>query len=528
MKKTKNLLSAAATILLATTFTACSSDAFMNEAPQEEQEKVSLSVIASQEERTPSTRITYTEDGNTNVGMTLQWGAKEKLGTVHYDGTNAPTINAADVLTGQNEEAVASATFEGEVTASSGERMQGRYSFYYPTTALNSALTVSGNTVTLNTTGQKNKLSSHVSTAENLGKYDLMYTEELVDPKTGTVTLTHACALLRLVLPVPAEAKEIWYVRISAWEPVFAESVTLSFNKGGTGTTASGGTLVSTLETEVTGDVKGAARTITVYIMTPAVTNFDGLLCKVSVEDEDENIYSYVHNLSASGSNKDGGLNGGEVYTFKPASYLQLDRWAGSNIYWDGTKLDFEKNPYEMGKSTYQGVFFQWGSLTGVSPVGTDWSGSIPIYSNSGGQSTSATWSSIDRYTETTVDGDELPTDYDICYQLTNGAWRMPTKAELPTATATAVGTYGAITTTANEGTDNIRVGDLFNKQVYVPAAGNRDYSNGRLYPAGQNDMYWSNTAMNSVLVYVMQYGKIVTGMGGYKAAALPIRCIKN
>jgi hypothetical protein len=236
-----------------------------------------------------------------------------------------------------------------------------------------------------------------------------------------------------------------------------------------------------------------------------------------------------VHNLSATGSNPDGGLNGGEVYTFEPASALQLDRWAGSNIYWDETteKLAFEQNPYEMGKSTYQGVFFQWGSLTGISPVGTDWSGSIPIYSNSSGQSTSATWSSIDRYTGTTVDGDELPAEYDICYQLTGGAWRMPTKAELPTATATAVGTSGAITTTANEGTDNIRVGHLFNKQVYVPAAGNRDNSNGELYPAGQNNLYWSNTANNSSRAYPFQYGRYNGGVY-FKTGALPIRCIKK
>jgi hypothetical protein len=45
--------------------------------------------------------------------------------------------------------------------------------------------------------------------------------------------------------------------------------------------------------------------------------------------------------------------------------------WAGSNIYWDGTRLTFSA-PGTDDKQYYQGVFFRWGSLVGISPVQTN------------------------------------------------------------------------------------------------------------------------------------------------------------
>ena len=52
--------------------------------------------------------------------------------------------------------------------------------------------------------------------------------------------------------------------------------------------------------------------------------------------------------------------------------------WAGSNIYWNGTKLTFDAAPVDPSNLTTQeltnmkkqGVFFLWGSLIGVSPNG--------------------------------------------------------------------------------------------------------------------------------------------------------------
>ncbi|MDR1527657.1 MAG: fimbrillin family protein, partial [Dysgonamonadaceae bacterium] len=42
--------------------------------------------------------------------------------------------------------------------------------------------------------------------------------------------------------------------------------------------------------------------------------------------------------------------------------------WAGSNVYWDGTKLTFKPHGYVGEENNCQGVFFHWGSLVGISP----------------------------------------------------------------------------------------------------------------------------------------------------------------
>jgi hypothetical protein len=43
--------------------------------------------------------------------------------------------------------------------------------------------------------------------------------------------------------------------------------------------------------------------------------------------------------------------------------------WARSNIYWDGQKLTFVPAGVDYTKQGYQGVFFKFGSLIGVSPA---------------------------------------------------------------------------------------------------------------------------------------------------------------
>jgi hypothetical protein len=42
--------------------------------------------------------------------------------------------------------------------------------------------------------------------------------------------------------------------------------------------------------------------------------------------------------------------------------------YARSNIYWDGSRLWFDKT--DQGNEDCQGVYFKWGSLVGISPVG--------------------------------------------------------------------------------------------------------------------------------------------------------------
>jgi hypothetical protein len=67
---------------------------------------------------------------------------------------------------------------------------------------------------------------------------------------------------------------------------------------------------------------------------------------------------------------------------------IRENRWAHSNIYWDDALnsgaggLTFDKkrtNPYH---ADYQGVFFKWGSLVGISPVGDNTNAGLFIPDN--------------------------------------------------------------------------------------------------------------------------------------------------
>jgi hypothetical protein len=90
------------------------------------------------------------------------------------------------------------------------------------------------------------------------------------------------------------------------------------------------------------------------------------------------------------------GLVGGTSYTL----VVDVKRciWARSNIYWEwkddedhsqGGKLTFVTDANDLSKQGYQGVFFKWGSLVGVSPAQKSGSndsqknafdGTVPIY----------------------------------------------------------------------------------------------------------------------------------------------------
>lgn len=67
--------------------------------------------------------------------------------------------------------------------------------------------------------------------------------------------------------------------------------------------------------------------------------------------------------------------------------------WAGSNIYWDGSKLTFDEEP-ENNSDLFQGVFFRWGSLIGISPS-SDYVTYTPAYNS--GAPASSTWSEGNR-----------------------------------------------------------------------------------------------------------------------------------
>jgi hypothetical protein len=70
-------------------------------------------------------------------------------------------------------------------------------------------------------------------------------------------------------------------------------------------------------------------------------------------------------------------LAAGKSYTLR-INIKEGMAWAGSNIYWDPDlndgqgALTFKEHGYVGEENYYQGVYFKWGSLVGVSPKGTD------------------------------------------------------------------------------------------------------------------------------------------------------------
>jgi hypothetical protein len=171
----------------------------------------------------------------------------------------------------------------------------------------------------------------------------------------------------------------------------------------------------------------------------------------------------------------------GEAYV--PAAH---NGFAGSNIYWNGTQLTFD-DVDDTTHEKYQGLYFKWGSLVGMSPV-NDWAGTTVLYTPTGAggiyEATTATafgvaaWDALtpavaDRDFDSAGSGIKGITDYrlsgfltslnndvanvaayhgDICAYLSgkpgvpNGSWRMPTSAEFdpgyPDVPFTSPGAY--------------------------------------------------------------------------------------
>jgi hypothetical protein len=164
----------------------------------------------------------------------------------------------------------------------------------------------------------------------------------------------------------------------------------------------------------------------------------------------------------------------GKEYTVNSRITKRLT-WATSNIYWDGAYsiLTFDADgggaargsiPMATSGSSpyYQGVFFKWGSLIGIAPVGeaAAFSNTTVVYKpntpTSAGYSNgytsgvieSGNWADI---LERSPSGGTLPRKAileggtwfgDICAYITNGVWRMPSSAEWRFTTSTASSTY--------------------------------------------------------------------------------------
>jgi hypothetical protein len=258
--------------------------------------------------------------------------------------------------------------------------------------------------------------------------------------------------------------------------------------------------------------------------------------------------------------------------------------WAGSNIYWDGTKLTFDTEA-TAANNKKQGVFFKWGSLIGVSPNGalgslyntssvllyipsyvsdspisSSWTGTttgsnmdwikIPYITDSGspyGQ-TSTYLNDAAQNTSTTY----AAYKGDICQYLSktgavSGSWRMPTAKEFnaggltdnayvewtaSTAPWAKSGSFGA--ESGNEqGTTQLSSGGTYTVNgvsTSFPASGYRTYSIGTLSGVGTYGYCWSSSASNASNGFrlILSSNYVYPAYGNYRQFGYPVRCVQN
>jgi uncharacterized protein (TIGR02145 family) len=274
-----------------------------------------------------------------------------------------------------------------------------------------------------------------------------------------------------------------------------------------------------------------------------------------------------------------------DVRVVAVAKKLELDddgaargSFAGSNIYWDGSKLTFD-GAGSTSKQYYQGVFFKWGSLVGISPAaqgsGTDkrtWSGAETIYRTTAyngsatGGGTKPTWKSsvaastvYDSYKAIPYESDEFTTygasqdhlNYsastktakwsaykgDICRYLGEigaapSGYRMPTSSEFAAQTWSVGGKsfnpdypFG----TADGQKDFSEKGYARNSAVLrLPAAGYR--SGGTLGGVGNDGYYWSSSAKvdSDCFNLHVRWSDVLPSTNSVRPMAFSVRCIKD
>ncbi|MDR1526966.1 MAG: hypothetical protein LBS46_04750 [Dysgonamonadaceae bacterium] len=266
--------------------------------------------------------------------------------------------------------------------------------------------------------------------------------------------------------------------------------------------------------------------------------------------------------------------------------------WAGSNVYWDGTKLTFKPYGYVGDENNYQGVFFKWGSLVGISPskgnnanwdtdTSTGTATYVPSYTNPLNHSWSivngGNWSNIlslygmDIQSNTGFGADffESYSDYanrkgDICRYLSHidavsGDYRMPTYNELrygmikgtsestitydifnwqssmPTINGyfTRIGDWIDITTATNATGQYILVSGVnYSGYATFPASGYRFFNIGNLGGTGSYCAYWSSS-VSSGTMYANDINCPYDGLFGvydyhHRDYGLSVRCVRE
>jgi hypothetical protein len=258
-------------------------------------------------------------------------------------------------------------------------------------------------------------------------------------------------------------------------------------------------------------------------------------------------------------------LSGGASYTIHVR--LRTPIFARSNIYWNGSELDFVEAADDPADNFddyqgYQGVFFRMGSLVGVSPTGSPFSSSVPVY-KAGSSTPSYDYSSWDAipYWDTDNYGLTLNNDHeddlvgDICLYL-NPAYRLPVEGEFGMGSYTFAtstegwehyGNYQTVVEDASGAYNMIDDGHPYAKNTTAddacfPASGERSGVNiydhsGLLMLVGRAGGYMTRTFYDHAVGYqicIMGFsgGGATPYMDAYtiahKIVAGSVRCVKK
>ncbi|MDR1004066.1 MAG: hypothetical protein LBL97_03550 [Prevotellaceae bacterium] len=538
------------------------------ETPDPGTKMVTLTVRASSGGSETRTTYTdgYTPDNPANDGMGVTWkNDTEYIGAVYYTdmtptgGSEYEGEFMAYAFSGTGT-GTKSMDFTGTIPASTGA-LADKYSYYYP----------SGEFETWNISKVYNLSSNATQTGngntEHLAASDVMYTPQAVVgtvSRTNTFTFEHAAALLRFDLTLP-EAATITNVAIyaSGNAAPFFRDVTLTFNSDATGTiTPSGTTPTGMFVLNISGAAE--SNTLKAYLMVPPVTDFANTSLTLVAYAADGKRYQADIPTDGGGGYE---FEGGKTYTFVRnfTASSPAPVFAGSNIYWDGTRLTFDdENTHTHGK--YQGVFFKWGSLVGISPAGSSSTTRTvyqPTYNTGSPQestwtTTTMSYSTITSYfSDLTKPIENHFVNYfealdnktalyaaskgDICRYLSTetgqvaGNWRMPTGEELNAlgnlnTLWTKTDSFESITDVNADGTTPMPA-ILYNGTTHFPASGQNNYNDGSISTMGTSGKYWtaepytdSSTAVRAQYFRSTTWNLSRTFSAGISAS---VRCVK-
>jgi hypothetical protein len=237
---------------------------------------------------------------------------------------------------------------------------------------------------------------------------------------------------------------------------------------------------------------------------------------------------------------------------------LRTTIWARSNIYWEGNAssgyLTFVRAGTDVTKEGFQGLFFKFGSLFGISPEGvanSAFTNTTPVYSpNSSTPITNLSWDAIPRWNKAygnVVNNDHTDQSVgDICEYL-DSDYRLPKLGEFGTTNFTWDARQEGWVYSGSVGSADI--GDAFGRynlisnsrifarnttmdNVRFPAPGHRSYNAGELIGKGNGGNYWIGLAYDSEYdeAYMMSFMMLGLNASAHTSVhnAGSVRCVKK